>query len=323
MKNTVVYFLIVILLALTVDVFPTEWSPIKPPVLKGKMERYYKKFWNSIEVADFDGAIENAREFKNLKLDNDYVVVIDNITELLEKYKHKADGKILSRFLMLERKRLYWQFVNWWPETDIYVKATKQINSLVEEFNKLLKIADNSDLEVEILYRLGLCYSDNGPLGFKEYNKAEKILKAIERKYPQNNIVDDATFEIILTKIKASQENNKSTISIEDIALLLKEFVTKYPESNRKIEAHKLIGNYYELQENYQLAAEEYSKLVGQLGKTKLKLELLNNLSFIYRSKAIDRVKEKNILEQIIRDFPNSYNASYAKARLEEIKEGF
>ena len=322
MKTNAVYFLVVILLTFAINAFSTEWSPIKQPDLKGKLGRYYEKFWDSIKVADFDGTIKIAQALKNLKPDNDYVVIIDNITELLTKYKSNTEGKILSSFLMLEKKRIYWQDFNWWPEDKIYVKATKQINAIVKEFEELLKTASNSDLEAEILYRLGLCYSDNGPLGFKEYNKAVEVLKVIERKYSQNNLADDAAFEIILIKIKASQENNKPKISIEAITLMLKDFIAKYPEGNRKIEAQKLIGNYYEFQGNYQLAAEEYSKLVEQLGKTKLTLELLDNLSFIYRSKAIDKVKEKNILEQILRDFPNSYSASYAKARLEEIKEG-
>lgn len=321
MNSKTIYYVLFGLILMTTYSFASEWEPVKPPSLDKNLSIAYTKFWLAVENATLEEAIRSSYLFNSLQSDNAYRLIIDNITELIKRYKGVVDNKLLARFLLLEKKRMYWQKFQWWPDTTLYFKAEEQVTALVTELSKILEFAINSDFKAELLYRIGLCYSDNGPIGLREYGKAEEAFKLIENNYINSMLIDRASFELILTKIKASEETNQPSLSIDQIIEMLTGFITKYPKSHRDIEARKLLGGYYELKGEYQSAEREYLGIVNRLCKTKETLELLDKLSFIYRSEMRDKAKEKMILERIIKDYPDSYSASYAKARIEEIRE--
>ncbi len=96
-------------------------------------------------------------------------------------------------------------------------------------------------------------------------------------------------------------------------------FLALYPESEYSDNAQFWIGECYFFEKNYEKAILEYEKVAKNFpGGNKVPYALLKQgLSFL---KLNDKTSAKLILQQVIKDFPNTNQARIARSKLQEIK---
>ena len=274
----------------------------------------FDKFWTLIDKLDFETALQQGQKLQVMLTSNAYKKIVNDISELI-KSKLWSNKKLLREFILLERNRLYWQEYNWWPQNYQYNDAMEDVNKILSGFENILRKHPKSDIEDEVLFRLGLCYSSMGELGLQDFEKAIEIFNELKLKYPNSNLVDDADYEIIGIKRMNGQIFNETIIN------LLKKFITHYPESNKLINARYDLAFYYRMTSNYTLAVKEYLTIVQLYPKEKEKvLESLKELTHIYRYDLKDVIKEREILRMIIEKFPNTLDSKLATDRLRDLR---
>ncbi len=98
-----------------------------------------------------------------------------------------------------------------------------------------------------------------------------------------------------------------------------KNFLATYPDTEYAGNAQFWIGECYFFEKNYEQAILEYEKVAKNYPKgNKVPYALLKQgLSFL---KLNDKTSAKLILQQVIRDFPNTSQARIARSKLQEIK---
>jgi tol-pal system protein YbgF len=98
-----------------------------------------------------------------------------------------------------------------------------------------------------------------------------------------------------------------------------KNFLAAYPNTEYAGNAQFWIGECYFFEKNYEQAILEYEKVAKNYPKgNKVPYALLKQaLSFL---KLNDKTSAKLILQQVIRDFPNTNQARIARSKLQEIK---
>jgi tol-pal system protein YbgF len=96
-------------------------------------------------------------------------------------------------------------------------------------------------------------------------------------------------------------------------------FLALYPESEYSDNAQFWIGECYFFEKNYEKAILEYEKVAKNFpGGNKVPYALLKQgLSFL---KLNDKISAKLLLQQVIKDFPNTNQARIARSKLQEIK---
>ena len=98
-----------------------------------------------------------------------------------------------------------------------------------------------------------------------------------------------------------------------------KNFLATYPDTEYAGNAQFWIGECYFFEKNYEQAILEYEKVAKNYPKgNKVPYALLKQgLSFL---KLNDKISAKLILQQVIKDFPNTNQARIALSKLQEIK---
>ena len=98
-----------------------------------------------------------------------------------------------------------------------------------------------------------------------------------------------------------------------------KNFLATYPNTEYAGNAQFWIGECYFFEKNYEQAILEYEKVAKNYPKgNKVPYALLKQgLSFL---KLNDKISAKLILQQVIKDFPNTNQARIARSKLQEIK---
>src|ERR1035437_1489296 len=98
-----------------------------------------------------------------------------------------------------------------------------------------------------------------------------------------------------------------------------KNFLATYPDTEYAGNAQFWIGECYFFEKNYEQAILEYEKVAKNYPKgNKVHYALLKQgLSFL---KLNDKISAKLILQQVIKDFPNTNQARIARSKLQEIK---
>jgi tol-pal system protein YbgF len=98
-----------------------------------------------------------------------------------------------------------------------------------------------------------------------------------------------------------------------------KNFLATYPDTEYAGNAQFWIGECYFFEKNYEQAILEYEKVAKNYPKgNKVPYALLKQgLSFL---KLNDKISAKLILQQVIKDFPNTNQARIARSKLQEIK---
>ena len=98
-----------------------------------------------------------------------------------------------------------------------------------------------------------------------------------------------------------------------------KNFLAAYPDAEYAGNAQYWIGECYYFEKNYEQAILEYEKVSKNYPKgNKVSSALLKQgLSFL---KLNDKTSAKLILQQVIKDFPNTTQARIARSKLQEIK---
>ncbi|MBN1474017.1 MAG: tol-pal system protein YbgF [Syntrophaceae bacterium] len=96
-------------------------------------------------------------------------------------------------------------------------------------------------------------------------------------------------------------------------------FLTNYPKSEYSDNAQFWIGECYFFEKKYEQAILEYEKVVKNYpGGSRVAYALLKQgLSFLNLG---DKTSSKLLLQQVIKDYPNTNQARIARAKLQEIK---
>jgi len=296
---------------------------IRPP-LGIKEQNEFDKFWKMIERQDFqDASKQGDKLLDRLSVDGYKKLVID-INKLIEKepFIEGKQKKLYATFILLERDRLYWQELNWWAKESSYNDALKKVEENVAGLEEIFEQAPNSIFADMVLYRIGLSYSSFGELGLHGYEKAIRVFNNIKKLYPRSALVDDADFEIINTKRNSLATGGHIKISNNEIIDELKNFIKKYPNSNRIIEAHYTLGTVYWLAHDYELAVNEFSDIIQNFPDDKeIVLKSLEELAFIYQYDLESKEKEQKVLQKIISEFQNSAEAEKATSRFNSLKQ--
>jgi hypothetical protein len=174
------------LLLLCGSSFAFEWEYEDPPKLDGESSELYSRFWSEVGDARFREALLAAEAFSRSDADASHRKMVERSADLIGKHHREGDGDTLSRYLLLERKRISWQDHRWWPRTDILTRASAQVEKLIDDYGKLLVESELGGLTAHILLSLGLCYSDTGELGPRDKAKARNLLEMVVRDFPDS-----------------------------------------------------------------------------------------------------------------------------------------
>jgi hypothetical protein len=177
---------VLVLLLLCGSPFAFEWEYEDPPPLGKQASDLYSRFWSSVREGDFDAALRHAEAFSRADADGSYRKMVERSADLIGNHRREADPAMLSRFLLLEKKRVSWQEHRWWPRTDILTRAAGEVERLIDAYEKLLVESRLSGLTSHILLSLGLCYADTGELGPRDKTKARRLFERVVRDFPDS-----------------------------------------------------------------------------------------------------------------------------------------
>jgi hypothetical protein len=174
------------LLLLCGSSFAFEWEYEDPPKLDGESSELYSRFWSEVGDARFREALLAAEAFSRSDADGSYKKMVERSADLIGNHRREADPAMLSRYLLLERKRMSWQDHRWWPRTDILNRASTQVEGLIDDYQELLVESKLGGLTAHILLSLGLCHADTGELGPADKTKARKLFESVVRDFPDS-----------------------------------------------------------------------------------------------------------------------------------------
>ena len=126
--------------------------------------------------------------------------------------------------------------------------ADRKWSRAAKEFQTLAGVLDGTSYYPEVKYGLGRAYAGDG-----DYPAAERELNIVIREYPESEWADDALYELaaaLWDQSKPSQLDQSTTHQTID---KLREFLNRFPESNRYDEAQALL-----LAARSRLAQKEY-----------------------------------------------------------------
>jgi hypothetical protein len=177
---------VLVLLLLGGSSFAFEWEYEDPPKLDAEASELYSRFWSAVREGNFDAALRHAEAFSRTDADGSYKKMVERSADLIRKHDRECDGSTVSRYLLLERKRISWQEHRRWPRTDMLTQAASQVEGLIHDYEKLLVDSELSGLTPHILLSLGLCYSDTGELGPADKARARKLFERVAQDFPDS-----------------------------------------------------------------------------------------------------------------------------------------
>ncbi len=143
----------------------------------------------------------------------------------------------------------------------------------VEIFESIIKNAPYGKYATQSQFKIGLAYEKQ-----KKFNEAVKAYNTIIDKYPGNDIVDDAQYQIGYAWMRASSEPDYDQSAAEKSIEAFQDFIVRYPTSEKvaaaKANIERLSGQrtqgsfniakFYEKQGNYKAAFIYYNEVVRQ-----------------------------------------------------------
>lgn len=135
--------------------------------------------------------------------------------------------------------------------------ADRKWSQAAKEFQTLAGTLDGTPYYPEVKYGLGRAYAGQG-----DYPAAERELNIVTREYPESEWADDALYELAAALWVQSKPAQLDQTTTDQTIEKLREFLNRFPESNRYDEAQALL-----LEARSRLAQKEYEN-----GKLYLKL---------------------------------------------------
>ena len=135
--------------------------------------------------------------------------------------------------------------------------AERKWSRAAREFQSLAGTLDGTPYYPEVKYGLGRAYA-----GMGDYPAAERELSLVTREYPESDWADDALYELAAALWEQSKPAQLDQSTTNQTIDKLREFMNRFPESNRYSEAQALM-----LTARSRLAQKEYEN-----GKLYLKL---------------------------------------------------
>jgi hypothetical protein len=177
---------VLVLLLLCGSPFAFEWEYEDPPKLNGEDSELYSRFWSEVGDARFREALLAAEAFSRTDADSSHRSLVERSADIVGFHYREGDGGTLSRYILLEKKRIAWQEHWWWPRTDILTRAADQVEKLINDYQELLVESRLSGLTAHILLSLGLCYADTGEIGPGDKAQARKLFERVVRDFPDS-----------------------------------------------------------------------------------------------------------------------------------------
>jgi len=307
MRKLKVSFLLVLVFSLYAFSY-WEWTPqtkrwINPKYAvkdtpKEQFE-YAEKFRKS---GDIEKAIREHRKLLKHYANSEYApkscFALGEIYYNLGKYKKAFDyyQKIVDKYPQSE---LIFEAIGRQAEIGqeyLYINKKREfsfLRFLKEDKGEFLKKAvDNSPYDKkapERLLRLGMFYYD-----IKQYGKAEEVFRRIIESYPDNPVIEKATFFAIKAEYKSIPDVNYDIEKLEKIEDEINFFISKYPSSVYKEDLLKLkdeIENqrakrYYEIARLYERMGKKsaslfyYKKLIEKCPETRYGKKAKSKIGF-------------------------------------------
>ncbi len=216
-------------------------------------------------------------------------------------------------------------------------------------YEKLMTLYPASQDYAAALYQVAMLKQEK----FRDYNEATVSFRKFLKQFPEHNFVAHAQYRIATMadknfsdwstaikeygKLAASHPNFKYTIpsllrigEIQATKLKLKEeaistynrIASEYPDSTiQATEAHQRAGKLYENGKEYEKAIDQYMAIHENYPGTEGALENLGKCAVIYEKKLKQKDKAIEILNTIIKEFPESKNAKRAAKRIKKLNK--
>jgi len=200
-----------------------------------------------------------------------YKKAFDYYQKIIDKYPHselifkaiERQAEIGQEYLYVKKK---WEF--------------SFLSFLKEDKGEFLKKAvDNSPYDKEAperLFRLGMFYYD-----IKKYGEAEEVFRRIVESYPDNPVIEKATFFAIKAEYKSIPDVNYDIEKLEKIEDEINFFINEYPASVYKEDLLKLKD---EIENQKAKRYYEIARLYERMGK--------KSASLFYYKKLLEKYPE-------------------------------
>lgn len=189
-----------------------------------------------------------------------------------------------------------------------YNQARTQLKTILNKYSKSERICS------EAIFLTGNAYEIEGnwDAALEEYHK-------IMRVYP----ITPQGINIpiyIAQHYKVKYQPDKMVNAFQQAISHYQALAGKYPNSVLAVVADSLVAQCYTELKDWQSAVNTLNSIIERY-KDKIKMdEILLNLAFIYNKELKDKVKAREALEKLIKDYPKSKLVTTANALLKELQ---
>ncbi len=188
-----------------------------------------------------------------------------------------------------------------------YDKARTQLRMLVDKYSKSAGICS------EAVFLIGNSYEIED-----KWNLALEQHKKIMQEYPTTPRGLDIPI-YIAQHYKIKYQPDKMIAAFQEAIGHYKALADKYPNSQLGLRAHMLIGECYIALKDWQNAINSFNIIIEKY-KDKANLDgVFMDMALIYNRELKDKVKAKETLERLIKDYPRSRWVKTATALLKEL----
>ena len=192
---------------------------------------------------------------------------------------------------------------------EAYDTAREQLNTIISKYNKSAAICS------EAIFLIGNSYQIQD-----KWNPALEQYKKIMQEYSTTLRGIDIPI-YIAQYYKSKYQPDNMIAAYKEAISHYRALSDKYPDSQLAYGADKLVAGCYMALKDWQGAIDAYNNIIAKYKGKVSTDEVLMNIALIYKKEIKDEVKAREILQQLIADYPKSRLIKIATAMLEERKE--
>ncbi|MCM8781359.1 MAG: tetratricopeptide repeat protein, partial [Candidatus Omnitrophica bacterium] len=257
------------------------------------------------------------------RTDDKDMELFNKIKERIQKFDNKKHSKITQKGTWIKIVTLFDDFIKRYSQSPLvieaefniarlyiakkeYENARKQLQSIMDKYKK------SDVIYSEALFLMGKTYElqDNWEAALIEYKKNIQNYPATAR---------GLSMPIYIAQYyKTKFQPEKMRQAYQEAIRHYQDLIQRHPDSILAYNAHNLIAQCYVALKDWQSAIESYDTIVEKYkGKVNLDAILMTEAS-IYNTELNDKTKARQLLEQLIKDYPKSGLINVAKGMLRQ-----